>query len=159
MKNILIILKKIFKFLVDIIRGIKTRFIVFFKINGKEILRFIVSSGGIGVFFGLITLICLKELSGTRELLASTISCVMAYTIGFVIQKFWVFKNNDIQEILKQILWFVVTSIPLLLLNYWFMRSFVEHYHIHYIISQVITSPIICVLSYVTSKVIIFKKK
>jgi len=116
-----------------------------------EIVRFCIS-GGIGVILGYATLYILTEYVGLWYLLSSMTACALSYTIGFIMQKFWAFKNRDTKKIKRQIFLYLVISVLFFVTNTGFMYVFVDYCHIQYIFSQIILTIILSIISYITTK-------
>lgn len=115
-------------------------------------MRFFIS-GGICAVVGFTILYSLTEYAGLWYLLSSIISFILTDILGFVIRKFWVFENNDI-DIKKakfQILLYVLLSITYLITNTGLLYILVEYLHIQYIYSQMILIVILLSPNYILS--------
>lgn len=117
-----------------------------------KVMRFFIS-GGICAVVGFTILYSLTEYAGLWYLLSSIISFILTDILGFVIRKFWVFENNDI-DIKKakfQILLYVLLSITYLITNTGLLYILVEYLHIQYIYSQMILIVILLSPNYILS--------
>ena len=122
-----------------------------------ELVR-LVLSGLIGTVLGYITLWILKEYFGMNYMTASEISFTLSYLVSFILQKYWTFKNKStLPEFMAQLILYFGMAFIFFSANKGMMSILVEQFHIHYLVSQLITLIVIAVLSLFTTKMI-FKK-
>ena len=118
----------------------------------------LVLSGLIGTVLGYITLWILKEYFGMNYMTASEISFTLSYLVSFILQKYCTFKNKStLPEFMAQLILYFGMAFIFFSANKGMMSILVEQFHIHYLVSQLITLIVIAVLSLFTTKMI-FKK-
>ncbi len=118
-----------------------------------EIMRF--GLGGIvGVLLGYVTLYILKELIGIHYLKASTIAYVVSWLTNFVIQKFFTFRNKNSRQIPTQITLYFGIAIFYLVVDMGVMFLLVGYFHLHYFLAKVISTILLSIASYFTTKMI-----
>src|SRR5450432_2877468 len=105
------------------------------------------------VFFLAYNFILHKEvldlgiISFKPHIAAFIISFLISFPTGFMLMRHIVFPDSNLQG---RVLLFVI-------LNYFFIRLFVEHFHLYPTISKIITTAIVVSFSYLTQKNFTFK--
>jgi putative flippase GtrA len=88
---------------------------------------------------------------------ATTASFLIAFSISFLLQKFWTFRNKQ-KRYMKQLGYYLVINLLNLFVNVSLMVFLVDHLKIHYMISQVIVLGGLGITSYLLYKYLVFKK-
>ncbi|HET9056914.1 MAG TPA: GtrA family protein [Chitinophagaceae bacterium] len=89
---------------------------------------------------------------------AFLISFLVTFPIGFALSKYIVWRESNLRGRIQLFRYFLLVMICVLL-NYIFLKLFVEYCHIYPTISQIITTVIVVVFSYLTQKHFTFKVK
>lgn len=120
-----------------------------------EFVRF-VTVGVAATGTDLLLLYLLTEYAGLHYLVSASIALVVAYSISFVLQKFWTFKDRGMERIRVQAAGhtlFALCNIGLNAVLLWFL---VEQLFVWYIAAQVIAAGVIALESFVVYKKVIF---
>ncbi len=126
--------------------------------NKKErgILRFLIS-GATGALVHFLILIFSKEILDLSVILSTTLAFSLASVVSFLLQKIWVFKNYDKgNAIPRQAFLYLLVTILNVGINAILMHILVNIFGIYYIISQIITSGLIAIESYILYKSLVF---
>lgn len=89
---------------------------------------------------------------------AFLISFLITFPIGFALSKYVVWTESNLKGRIQLFRYFLLVMICVVL-NYIFLKLFVEYCHIYPTLSQIITTVIIVVFSYITQKHFTFKVK
>jgi len=116
-----------------------------------EIVRF-GTSGVIVLSAYYITLYGLTEFMKVKYYLSATVGSVLSYTISFLFQKYWTFKNKDIKTIPRQAILYICMALGLLFLNSTFLYLLVQYSRLEYLIAQIIITVVLSVVSYLVTK-------
>ncbi len=119
-------------------------------------LRFLIA-GGTAFAVNFVTLFILKNYFGIWYLSAAVASFTVAFVASFLLQKFWVFKNDSVENQEKQLGIFLLTALFNLGINTLLMYCFVDYLAFHYLFAQVMASAIIAVYSFILYKYVVFK--
>ena len=112
-----------------------------------RVVRFIVS-GGTSFSVNLVLLYGLTEFLGLWYLFSTTFSFVIAFLVGFSMNKLWTFKERETDRIRWQISFYLLVNLMNLALNHSMLYMFVESFHIWYIAAQALASIIIAFESF-----------
>lgn len=126
--------------------------------NKKErgILRFLIS-GTTGALVHFLILIFSKEILDLSIILSTTLAFSLASVVSFLLQKIWVFKNYDKgSAISHQAFRYLLVTILNVGINAILMHILVNIFGIYYIISQIVTSGLIAIESYILYKSLVF---
>jgi len=88
---------------------------------------------------------------------AFLMSFVITFPLGFILSSSVVFTNSDLKRKTQLFRYFVLIA-ACLLLNYIFIKLFVEYFHVFPTIAKVYTTVIVVIFSYITQKNFTFKK-
>jgi putative flippase GtrA len=83
---------------------------------------------------------------------------VISFPIGFYLNRYIVFSESLIRGRVQLLRYFSLVIICILL-NYYFIKLFVEQFHIYPTVSKILTTVIVVSFSYVTQKHFTFKVK
>lgn len=113
----------------------------------KKVARYIVS-GGSGAVVDLFCLYAFVEWFGIWYVLAAILAFIIAFFVSFSLQKFWTFKDMELNGIHVQATRYFIVSAANLAMNTLLMYLFVEIAGMHYLISQLITGAVLAVSSF-----------
>lgn len=85
-------------------------------------------------------------------------SFLISFPTGFLLSKYIVWTGSPIKGHVQLFRYFLIVMMNLLL-NYFFIKLFVEYFHFYPTISKVITTVIVVIFSYVSQKHFTFKVK
>lgn len=122
------------------------------------IFRFIVA-GGIAAMIDLGALYALTAYIGFHYLTSVVIAFITAFTVSFILQKFWTFRDHSIRNIHQQSMFYFIVSLGNFFLNTYLMYVSVEKIHIHYLVAQILVGGMIACLSFVLYKYVIFAQQ
>ena len=120
-----------------------------------EFLKFCVS-GAIGASTSYAIFYVLIEYVGLWYLFSSMIAFIFSCIPGFILKKFWVFKNKNIEVVRRQIILYLIVYFTFFLINAGAMHILVEHYDMYDKYAQIIMIITLSILSYIVSGAIIF---
>jgi putative flippase GtrA len=123
------------------------------KLNQHVLFRYIIS-GGTSATVDLALLYFLNSILHMHYLWAATLAFAAAFCVSFVMQKFWTFKNHSTENIHKQVMLYLFTSLCGLSLNTLFMYIFVDHFNINVILSQVFAGALVACGSFFVSRTV-----
>lgn len=87
----------------------------------------------------------------TPHIAAFLISFIITFPIGFALSKYVVWTESTLKGRIQLFRYFLLVMVCVVL-NYIFLKIFVEYCHIYPTISQIITTVIVVVFSYITQK-------
>jgi putative flippase GtrA len=123
----------------------------------KIIIKYVLSGiSAASVDFSL--LFVLTDFFGVYYLISSTVGFACAFLISFYLQKFWTFRNNDINNIYEQLGLYLFVAISSLTANLIAVYILVENFGIWYIFAQAISGASLTVFSFLFYKYVIFVK-
>ncbi len=120
-------------------------------------LRFLIS-GGTAALVLLGVLSALTEVLEVWYLASSVIAFCCAFVTSFTLHKFWTFNDPHLQRVPLQASAHLVVGLINLGVNTALLYMFVEYFHVHYLVSQILISGGIAVVSYFVYKHVIFRK-
>lgn len=89
---------------------------------------------------------------------AFLIAFLFTFPIGFALSKYVVWRESNLKGRIQLFRYFLLVLVCVLL-NYIFLKLFVEYFHIYPTISQIITTVIVVIFSYISQKHFSFKVK
>jgi putative flippase GtrA len=92
----------------------------------------------------------------TPYIAAFIISFLISFPTGFMLMRHVVFPDSSLHGRVQLFRYFMLVLICIIL-NYIFIKLFVEHFHIYPTISKIITTAIVVSFSYLTQKNFTFK--
>jgi putative flippase GtrA len=116
-----------------------------------------VTSGGTAAVVDLFFLKLLVDSFKINYLISSIIAFLIAFSVSFLLQKFWTFQDSNMEGVHKQASIYFIVSLTNLGVNTLLMYFFVDHFHIHYFLSQIIASGLLAISSYFIYSRFIFK--
>ncbi|WP_217602654.1 GtrA family protein [Chitinophaga sp. GbtcB8] len=94
----------------------------------------------------------------TPHIAALFMSLAITFPTGFLLSKYVVFSESNLRGRTQLFRYFMLVA-ACILLNYVFMKLFVEHLHIYPTISKIFTTFFVVCFSYLTQKKFTFKVK
>lgn len=120
-----------------------------------RLVRFIFS-GALGAGTNLLLLYVLTDLAHWWYLYAGVASFVVSFLVSFVAQKFWTFRDQRRAELSGQALYYLTISLFNLVLNSLILYLLVDHFHLYYLLAQVVASLVLAVSSYFLYRELVF---
>lgn len=92
----------------------------------------------------------------SAHIAALFLSLAVTFPTGFLLSRHIVFSESNLRGRIQLVRYFLLVS-ACILLNYVFMKLFVEHFHIYPTISKILTTFFVVCFSYLTQKKFTFK--
>jgi putative flippase GtrA/predicted HAD superfamily phosphohydrolase YqeG len=140
-------------FFLNVFSGLEERHKILMKVA-----RFILS-GGTAAALDLVLLFVLTSVFHIWYLLSAVIAFVFAFVVSFTLQKYWTFRDGSKDKIPLQAAAYFLIAVMNLCVNTVLVYTFVEHAHIHYLVSQIISSALLAVESYFLYQTLVFKRQ
>lgn len=117
----------------------------------KKILRFMrfAVGGGTALVMYYIILYVLTEFVDVWYVVSSAIAGILSFGINFILQKFWTFRNHDKRSMPKQVAWYAVMKLCLLVAGTALLYWLVEYLHLRYLIASAILTVFFSIVSYI----------
>ncbi len=142
-------------------------YIPFQKVVDRQTFRYIACGGGntlldIVVYFITYNFILHKEMVHTPfisispHIAAFIISFLITFPVGFLLMRNIVFTGSNLKGRIQLIRYFMLVAVCVLL-NYIFIKLFVEWFHIYPTIAKMMTTAIVISFSYLTQRNFTFK--
>ncbi|MEK7459872.1 MAG: GtrA family protein [Patescibacteria group bacterium] len=122
-----------------------------------QIIKYIFSGGLVTASNLLILFISVHYLK-LWYLISSVIAFCFGVSISYILQKFFTFKNYELENIHKQFLNFFIFALIMLVFNTLLMYVFVDIIKIWYLLAQAVSSILIAFINYTYFNKVIFKK-
>ncbi len=135
--------------MIDRISGLAKQYKLFIKYT---------IAGSMGAFVDLVFLYLFADILGIWYLTASVLAFLVAFMIGFTLQKFWTFRCRDLSVIYEQLLFYFITGIICLSINSAAMYVLVDKAGIYHIFAQILAGGVVAVVSFSISYFITFRK-
>jgi putative flippase GtrA len=116
-------------------------------------------SGGIATAVNLAALYFFTEIVGWWYVYSAVASFLVAFSVGFSLQKFWTFNGDHEQKGRWQLVMYLLLNLFNLGLNALGLYLLVELLGLWYILAQIVMSGLLAVFSFVLYKKVIFKPK
>ncbi|MCR4334672.1 MAG: glycosyltransferase [Patescibacteria group bacterium] len=126
------------------------------KLTKHLLFRYIIS-GGTAAFVDLVLLYIFNTVFDIHYIYASIMAFIVAFFVSFILQKFWTFKNLSKENIHKQVVMYLGSSLFGLSLNTLLMYIFVDYFHLFVLLSQIFAGGLVACCSFFISKKLIFK--
>lgn len=129
-----------------------------FKIIVKYLLliRYVIA-GGLAFLINFLLLFVFKHFIGIWYLSAAVLSFTFAFIASFLLQKLWTFQDKSKESESKKLGLFLLIALFNLGVNTGLMYIFVDYAHLHYLLSQILTSALIAIYSFVMYKYLVFE--
>lgn len=102
--------------------------------------------------------IFIGKLHITSHVAAFIISFVITFPIGFVLSRYIVFPESTLRGRV-QLVRYMILVVFCILLNYLFIKLFVEVFHLFPSIANILTNALVAVFSYISQRAFTFKVK
>lgn len=120
--------------------------------------RYIIS-GGSAALTNVALLFLFTDIFHIYYLLSATLSYLISFFVSFYLQKYWTFGDGNRDKLYGQMSLYFIVAMANLLVNDILMYIFVDWLGIHHLISQILTSGLIAVYSFILYKILVFKQK
>jgi putative flippase GtrA len=114
-------------------------------------------SGGTAAIVDLAFLAIFVDIFKINYLISAVLAFLIAFSVSFILQKFWTFQDKSTEGVHKQATIYFIVSSANLGINTLLMYLFVDHFHIHYFLSQILASGLLAISSYYIYSRFIFK--
>jgi putative flippase GtrA len=114
-------------------------------------------SGGTAAVVDLAFLAIFVDIFKINYLISAILAFLIAFSVSFILQKFWTFQDKSTEGMHKQATIYFIVSSTNLGINTLLMYLFVDHFHIHYFLSQILASGLLAISSYFIYSRFIFK--
>jgi len=119
-------------------------------------LKFLIS-GGTSAVANFTILYILTDVFGMYYLISSVFAFIVGLITGFLLQRFWTFKGTTAHSVHRQAQAYGALAGANVIINTFFMYSFVEFLGLHYLVAQFLSSIIIATESFFIYKRFIFR--
>ena len=126
--------------------------------KNKEIIKYFIS-GSTAASVDIGFLYILVDVLEYWYLSASIFAFIVAFIISFSLQKFWTFRDNNLEQIKKQLLLYFIVAIINLGFNTIILYTLVDQFNLWHIYSQVIACMFLAIISFVVYKFKIFNQQ
>ena len=127
-------------------------------LNRHKILVKYIFAGGAAVAVNLSFLYLATEIFRVWYVLSAIIAFFASYAVGFWLQKFWTFRDNNVRRIKRQMAWYAIVGILNLVLDPLLLYALVETFDIWYVLAQLLIMSGLAIESYLINRFITFKK-
>ena len=117
-----------------------------------------VFSGSMSALVNLFVLFVLTDIFGVWYLISSIVAFVISHAAGFLMQKFWTFRERGWKRIEKQTAIYVAMGTAEFILTPVLIYTLVEKFHVWYLPASVIVMGSLAIINYSINKFITFKK-
>ncbi len=112
-----------------------------------KVLRFLIA-GGTATVVNLAVLFALTDLAGIWYLLSSGIAFTVSFGVSFSMQKYWAFRNKDLDKVSRQLPMHLTLAMFNLVLDIAIVYLLVDLFGIWYIFAQIIAAALIAIESF-----------
>jgi len=124
--------------------------------NRKSIIKFLIA-GCLAGAADLILLFIFHGIFGWHIVISTSLAFIFSFLVSFTLQKFWTFRNFSQEKAVGQFILYILNAFIGLNLNAYFMNLLVMHYHVWYILAQIIVDLVIGIYNFVIYRQIVFK--
>lgn len=114
-------------------------------------------SGGTAAVVDLSFLALFVDVFKINYLISAIFAFLIAFSVSFLLQKFWTFQDKGMEGVHRQASIYFIVSATNLGINTLLMYLFVDHFHVHYFLSQILASGLLAISSYFIYSRFIFK--
>lgn len=122
-----------------------------------KVVRFVISGGSAAVVH-LSVLWFLTDILDLWYLISGVVAFLVAFVVSFLMQKYWTFKNRSVDKIKTQTGTYFFIAVFNLGLNTFMLYLFVEIFHVHYLLAQLVIGAVVAVWSYFAYSHFVFKQ-
>lgn len=124
----------------------------------QQILRFLIT-GGIAFTVNISVLYFVTSILHIYYLISVVFAFVASFSVSFLMQKFWTFKDHSREEWHVQFSLYLTLQLVNLALNAALMYMLVEYLHLWYILAQILISLGLAIISFIINRGYIFKSR
>lgn len=124
----------------------------------RQIIKFLIA-GGTSTSIDIFIFTVLTYWVGLWYITASISSFIIAFWVSFGLQKFWTFRDKNVEKFMKQTYLYFIVAIVNLGISTLLIYLFVDYIHIHKFISKIIANAIIAAESFFVYRHFIFAKR
>ncbi len=121
-----------------------------------RVFRFLFS-GGTALGTDLVLLYIFTDIFGIWYLASAVAAFILAFSVSFVLQKFWTFGDHSREGIHMQMSLYFLVAVANLVLNTLLVYAFVERASMHYLLAQIVASALIAIESFFIYQRFIFQ--
>lgn len=118
-----------------------------------------VLSGGASAVVNLLVLYGLTDVVGIWYVASSAVAFIVSHIVGFLLQKFWTFREIGWKRIHKQTAIYTVLGIAEFVLTPILIYGLVETFGIWYMLAAGVVMGCVALISYTVNKFITFRKE
>jgi len=126
------------------------------KPNWHKIMVKYLLAGALATVTHLLILSLVHHFLGLQIIIATSVAYLIAFAVSFSLQKFWTFRNKA-KRYFEQIYLYLLVGVFNLFFNAALMQSLVVNLDFHYLLSQLLTSAVIAINSFLLYKYLVFK--
>ena len=123
----------------------------------KHLLVRYVISGCVSAALNLSVFFILHHFYHVYYITSSVIAFVMAFLVSLVLQKFWTFRDNSLDNLHRQISKYLLTSLFGLLVNILVLYVCVEYFRFYALVGQIVAGLATACCTFFLSKHFVFK--
>jgi len=124
----------------------------------KLYIKFIIS-GGTASAVDLFFLFLLTHIFGIWYLLSASLAFIIAFFVSFYLQKFWTFRDNNREKMIKQMALYFTVGVINLAVNTVGMYVLVDKFKIMYLVAQIIMMALVAISNFLIYRFVIFRKE
>ena len=115
--------------------------------ESRRVGRFlIVGSLSVVTYYAL--LYGLTEFVGVWYIASAVVAFVGYYFVNFLSQKYWTFKNKNLEALNRQLVQYTLMAIANWIINTVLLYVLVEYLHLYYLLAQAILTILVSVIAY-----------
>ncbi len=115
-------------------------------------------SGGTAVAVNLFALYVFTDLLRVWYVASSVVAFCISLSIGFLLQKFWTFHDNNMRSIKRQMVMYIAVGVLNVILGPTLLYAVVETFGIWYMFAQFLVMVALASESYLLNRFITFRK-
>ncbi len=115
--------------------------------SAAKVLRFLVA-GGTATVVNIAALYILTDLAGIWYLISSAIAFALSFGVSFTMQKYWAFRNNNIEKVRRQLPMHLSLALFNLAVDVLLVYTLVEMFGMWYILAQIVAAAVIAFESF-----------
>lgn len=121
-----------------------------------QLFRYVIV-GGIAFLVDYGLLFALTEYLHFHYLLSATISFIAGLIVNYAISTRWIFRHSKLDNRLMEFIIYSLIGVIGLLINNIILYLLTDFFHIHYMLSKLITAAIVMGWNFIGRKIILFK--
>jgi len=125
--------------------------------KNKKIIKFAIA-GTVAAIADLGLLYFLTDFAGFWYIYSAALSCLLAFFISFILQKFWTFRDNSRSRFPQQFFSYFLLNVISIFLNLFFLFILVEKAGFYYVLAQIFSGGVLALFRFLVNNFIIFKK-